>query len=162
MSTILVWGAGAIGATVGAHLARAGLDVLFVDRAPDHVARINEAGLRIVGPVREFTVPGRAIVPDDVQGRFETVLLCVKAQDTDEAARAIAPHLADDGCIVSVQNGLNELVIAEVVGGRAHGRRVREFRCGLHGARRRHVWRAWRRGGGGNGWPDHPARREAA
>ena len=59
MSTILVWGAGAIGGTVGAHLARAGLDVLFVDRAADHVARINEAGLRIVGPVREFTVPGR-------------------------------------------------------------------------------------------------------
>ena len=39
MSAVVVWGAGAIGGTLGAHLARAGHDVLFVDRAADHVAR---------------------------------------------------------------------------------------------------------------------------
>jgi 2-dehydropantoate 2-reductase len=117
VSTILVWGAGAIGGTIGAHLLRAGQDIVFVDRAADHVARMNQAGLRITGPVREFTVPARALGPDDVQGTFDLVLLCVKAQDTGDAARAIAPHLAEDGCIVSVQNGLNELVIAEIVGG---------------------------------------------
>ena len=36
--TILIWGAGAIGGTIGAYLARAGEDVLFVDNAADHVA----------------------------------------------------------------------------------------------------------------------------
>ena len=116
MSAVVVWGAGAIGGTLGAHLARAGHDVLFVDRAADHVARIDADGLKIIGPVREFTVRARALTPDAVQGRFDTVLLCVKAQDTEAAARDIAPHLADGGCIVSVQNGLNERVIAEMVG----------------------------------------------
>ena len=58
----------------------------------------------------------RALTPDAVQGRFDTVLLCVKAQHTEAAARDIAPHLADDGCIVSVQNGLNERMIARIVG----------------------------------------------
>ncbi len=115
-NTILVWGAGAIGGTVGAHLARAGHDVLLVDRAADHVGAIAEHGLAITGPVTEFTVPVRAATPDQVQGRFETVLLCVKAQDTEGAARALLPHLADNGCVVSLQNGLNERVIAEVVG----------------------------------------------
>ncbi|MGH7125533.1 MAG: ketopantoate reductase family protein, partial [Stellaceae bacterium] len=114
--TILVWGAGAIGGTAGAHLARAGHDVLFVDRAADHVAAINEHGLSITGPVTEFKVAARAAIPEQVQGRFETVLLCVKAQDTEGAARALVPHLAEDGCVVSLQNGLNERVIAEVVG----------------------------------------------
>ncbi|HAF10268.1 MAG TPA: 2-dehydropantoate 2-reductase, partial [Chloroflexi bacterium] len=38
---LLVWGAGAIGGTLGAHLARAGHDVTFVDRAPEHVDAIN-------------------------------------------------------------------------------------------------------------------------
>jgi 2-dehydropantoate 2-reductase len=115
-SPIVVWGAGAIGGTIGAHLVRAGHELLFVDRVPEHVAAINTAGLRIIGPVRTFTARARAITPDAVQGRFDTILLCVKAQDTEAAARAIAPHLAADGCIVSVQNGLNETVIAEVVG----------------------------------------------
>ncbi len=114
--TILVWGAGAIGGTVGAHLARAGHDLLFVDRAADHVAAMAAQGLSITGPVTEFKVSVRAALPEQVQGRFETVLLCVKAQDTDGAARALAPHLAEDGCVVSLQNGLNERVIAEVVG----------------------------------------------
>jgi 2-dehydropantoate 2-reductase len=113
---ILVWGAGAIGGTAGAHLVRAGHDVLFVDRAADHVAAMAKDGLAITGPVTEFKVPARAVTPDHVQGRFGTVLLCVKAQDTEAAARALLPHLADDGCVVSLQNGLNERVIAEVVG----------------------------------------------
>jgi len=113
---IVVWGAGAIGGTIGAHLVRAGHDVLFVDRVPEHVAAINAAGLKIIGPVREFTARAHAATPDAVNGPFDTVLLCVKAQDTETAARAIAPHLAADGCIVSVQNGLNETVIARVVG----------------------------------------------
>jgi 2-dehydropantoate 2-reductase len=43
-------------------------------------------------------------------------LLCVKAQDTEAATQMIAPHLALDGHVVSVQNGLNEHVIAAIVG----------------------------------------------
>jgi 2-dehydropantoate 2-reductase len=114
--TILVWGAGAIGGTAGAHLARAGHDVLFVDRAADHVAAMAEHGLSITGPVTEFKVPVRAATPEQVRGQFETVLLCVKAQDTESAARTLLPHLAESGCVVSLQNGLNERVIAGVAG----------------------------------------------
>jgi 2-dehydropantoate 2-reductase len=114
--TILVWGAGAIGGTAGAHLVRAGHDVLFVDRAADHVAAMARDGLAITGPVTEFKIPVRAATPEQVRGRFETVLLCVKAQDTESAARALLPHLAENGCVVSLQNGLNERVIADVVG----------------------------------------------
>jgi 2-dehydropantoate 2-reductase len=114
--TILIWGAGAIGGTAGAHLVRAGHDALFVDRAADHVAAMAKDGLAITGPVTEFKVPVHAATPEQVRGRFETVLLCVKAQDTESAARALLPHLADRGCVVSLQNGLNERVIAEVVG----------------------------------------------
>ena len=47
---------------------------------------------------------------------YEKVFLCVKAHHTAEACRALAPHLAAGGYIVSFQNGLNELVISDVVG----------------------------------------------
>ncbi len=115
-ATILIWGAGAIGGTIGAHLRRAGHNIVMVDRAEDHVSAINHDGLAITGPVREFKVAVPAQTPGQVTGRYDTVLLCVKAQDTAEAARAIKPHLAESSFIVSVQNGLNELVIADIVG----------------------------------------------
>ena len=116
MSAILVWGAGAIGGSIGAALAHAGHAVLLVDRAADHVAAINRSGLEITGPIRRYTVRARACTPEQVEGTFQTVLLCVKAQDTEAAVRALAPHLALDGMVVSAQNGLNERVIAGIVG----------------------------------------------
>jgi len=113
---LAVWGAGAIGGTVGAHLVRAGHDVLFIDRAADHVAAINRDGLAITGPIVEFRVKANAVTPAELQGPLEKVLLCVKAQDTRAAAEQIRPHLAGDGYVVSLQNGLNELAIAQTVG----------------------------------------------
>jgi 2-dehydropantoate 2-reductase len=115
-SRIVVWGAGAIGGTVGAFLVRAGLDVLFVDNAEDHVQAMQTEGLSIEGPLEEFTVAVQAATPDKVTGQFDRILLCVKAQHTKEAAAALEPHLSTSGYVVSLQNGLNEREIAEAVG----------------------------------------------
>ena len=113
---LLIWGAGAIGGTVGAYLMRAGHDVAFVDIAAEHVAAINESGLRITGPINEFRVSATARLPEEMSGQYEFILLCAKSQHTRAAVESLAPYLADDGCVVSLQNGLNELTIAEAVG----------------------------------------------
>ena len=113
---ILVGGAGAIGGTIGACLVRAGHELLFVDVDAAHVAAINTHGLRIEGPIEAFTVAAQALLPADVQGEFSQIFLCVKAHHTKDATRMLAPHLASDGYVVSFQNGLNELEIAEIVG----------------------------------------------
>lgn len=115
---VLVWGAGAIGGTIGAHLARAGHDIAFVDQAADHIAAIRSNGLSITGPLADFNVRVPAVTPDALAGEFEHIVLAVKAQDTDAATRALAPHLSADGYVVSAQNGLNELVIKAIVGDR--------------------------------------------
>jgi len=112
----LVWGAGAIGGTLGAHLARAGHDVTFVDRAVEHVDAINQAGLRIEGTLAQFVSRTPACTPEQLRGEFEHVVLAVKAQDTESATRELTPHLAANGYVVSAQNGLNELVIKTIVG----------------------------------------------
>ncbi len=116
VDTIVVWGAGAIGGTVGAYLARAGHDVLFVDSAGDHVAAMNAGGIAIEGPIETFSVAAPALSPEQLDGRFRRILLCVKAHHTAGAAAALTPHLADDGFVASLQNGLNERVIAAAVG----------------------------------------------
>ncbi|RMF80300.1 MAG: 2-dehydropantoate 2-reductase [Chloroflexi bacterium] len=113
---LLIWGAGAIGGTIAGYLIRAGHDVTLVDTAADHVAALNDSGLSITGPIDEFTVAATAFTPENVPGQYETILLCVKSQHTTNAARALKPHLADDGYVVSVQNGHNEATIAGIVG----------------------------------------------
>ncbi|WP_043800992.1 ketopantoate reductase family protein [Deinococcus gobiensis] len=113
---VLIWGAGAIGGSIGAYLARAGTDVTFVDQAADHVEAIRERGLSVTGPFGDFTVQAPAFTPGEVRGTWPLVLLCTKAQDTRAAAGALAPHLDPDGVVVSVQNGLNTLTLDEVLG----------------------------------------------
>lgn len=113
---ITIWGAGAIGGTLGAAFARAGHEVVFVDAVAEHVAAINRSGLRIVGPIFEDTIRARAVLPRAVTGTAACIFLCVKALHTREAAHQLLPHLSPAGVVVSAQNGLNEVTIAEVVG----------------------------------------------
>src|SRR5216117_1052920 len=111
----LVWGAGAIGGTLGASLARAGHDVTLVDTVAEHVAAINRSGLTISGPIAAFTTSLPAFTPDTLRGAWDTIILATKAHHTETAVRALRPHLTPSGCVVSAQNGLNELAIAAVV-----------------------------------------------
>ncbi len=113
---ILIWGAGAIGGSLGAAFIRAGEEVVFVDAAADHVAALNGKGLTITGPIAAGHVPARAFRPEQVTGSYRRCILAVKAHHTSEAIAALEPHVAADGFVVSAQNGLNEQVIADRVG----------------------------------------------
>jgi 2-dehydropantoate 2-reductase len=113
---ILIWGAGAIGGTVGAYLRRAGLDITAVDTNEAHVHAIRERGISITGPIENFTQSLLAYTPAELSGVWDTIFLCVKALHTEPAARQLLPRLASNGVVVSLQNGFNELAIAEVVG----------------------------------------------
>jgi len=113
---ILVWGGGAIGGTMAAYWARAGLDVLIVDIEAEHVKACRTGGVKITGPVETFGVTVPATVPDQLDGEFSRIVLAVKAQHTSSAVQTLAPHLAETGFVVSAQNGLNERVISKVIG----------------------------------------------
>ncbi len=112
----VVVGGGAIGGTVAAGLVRDGHDVLVCDADPEHVAAINRAGLTIEGPVEEYTVHVPAVAPDELPAELDHVLLAVKAHHTGDAMRTIAPRLAPNGYVVSLQNGMNEPEIVAAVG----------------------------------------------
>lgn len=105
-----------MGGSIGAALVDAGERVLFVDRDRDHVEAMNRRGLRITGPVMDATVAVEATLPEDLEGSFPVAFLCVKAHHTREAVAQLRPHLAEKGAVVSIQNGLCELEIADQVG----------------------------------------------
>src|SRR5258708_269946 len=112
----LFWGGGAIGGTLAAYLARAGHDVTVVDTVREHVAAIEGVGIQFVGPISTFPARVPAFPPEAVRGEGDIIVLATKAHHPDPAARALLPHLSASGCVISAQNGLNELAIADVVG----------------------------------------------
>ena len=113
---VVIWGSGAIGGTIGAALVRAGREVLFVDSSKEHVERMRSGGLRISGPVESFACSTKAVTPDEMTGQWPLILLAVKAHHTESATQQLLPFLRSDGVVVSCQNGMNETVIADIVG----------------------------------------------
>ncbi|MET8978916.1 2-dehydropantoate 2-reductase N-terminal domain-containing protein [Streptomyces sp. NPDC004539] len=119
MTAYTVVGAGAIGATLGHALTGAGHEVTLVDTDAEHIAAIRAHGLRIRRPdgTDDTVRVAAAFTPDETQpADLRRVLLATKSQHTATAAAWIAPRLAADGWVASVQNGHNEPVLAQHVG----------------------------------------------
>jgi 2-dehydropantoate 2-reductase len=115
-----VLGTGGVGGYIGGHLALAGEDVTLISQRQENVERIRRQGLRL-RDTRGEQVARPAVLHVSEVGKFaarplDVVFLCVKSYDTPRASALIAPYLAPDGCIVSMQNGMNEEHIALVVG----------------------------------------------
>ncbi|MEI5583360.1 MULTISPECIES: ketopantoate reductase family protein [unclassified Agromyces] len=116
---IAVLGTGANGSGIGADLARAGLDVTFVDQWPANVEAIRARGVRVELPTgAEVTeVPVLHLCEAaELREPFDVVLLLVKAYDTRWACELIRPYVADDGVVVGVQNGMTAADIADIMG----------------------------------------------
>jgi 2-dehydropantoate 2-reductase len=124
---VLVAGAGALGGVFGAFLARAGHPVTLLGR-PAVIDAVRRNGLAVTGLWGEHRVDGLGLAraPGELSGTFAVVLVAVKSYATAEVARAVAPHVAPDGVVVSLQNGLGnvEAIAAAVGEGRAGGARV--------------------------------------
>jgi 2-dehydropantoate 2-reductase len=110
-------GAGAVGAICGVHLARAGHAVRFIETNPAHLAAVRANGLHLSGHV-EARIHPTILRPEELRGTLGTVLLAVKARDTEAGLAPLLPLLAEDGFVVSLQNGLEEDRIARLVGAR--------------------------------------------
>jgi 2-dehydropantoate 2-reductase len=116
---LAVLGAGAIGSTIGAYLTRAGCDITLIDLWPAHVEAMQQSGLKVSAQDEEFTVKVKAVHLADVcalRCQFDAVLLSVKSYDSVWATTFIAPYLTPAGVLVSAQNGINEDLVAPVIG----------------------------------------------
>lgn len=116
---IAIMGSGANGSAIGADLVRAGLDVKLIDQWPAHVEAMRANGVTIKMPDETITTPVDACHLCDIATftePFDVVLMLFKAYDTRWAAELIKPHLAEDGLLIGVQNGMTAETIAEVVG----------------------------------------------
>jgi 2-dehydropantoate 2-reductase len=105
---VAVMGAGAVGSYFGGMLARAGVPVTMIARAAYvEAVRRNKLFLDTVS-FRERVAVAASTEPSAVRDA-NVVLFCVKGQDNEATARAIAPHLSSDAIVVSLQNGVDNV-----------------------------------------------------
>ena len=103
----VIYGAGAVGGTIGARLYQHGHEVLLIARGAHHDA-IKATGLTFVTPIESVTLPipvvshpsEIAFSPDDV------VILTMKSQHTWDALLSLRAAAGTDVPVICCQNGV--------------------------------------------------------
>ncbi len=110
-----IYGAGSLGTVLGAYISKAGVDVDLITRNREHVDAMNANGAKIIGTV-DMTVPVHALTPDSLTEKYDLIILMTKQLDNVNVLKGLQKNMAD-GCIVcTMQNGLPELSVSQVVG----------------------------------------------
>lgn len=110
-----IYGAGSLGTILGAYINKAGVPVELINRNRAHVEALQRDGAKVVGTT-EFTQPVTAYTPAEMSGSYDIIFLMTKQQYNKEVVTMLKDYLAADGVLVTFQNGLPELQIAEILG----------------------------------------------
>lgn len=111
MKKIAVAGLGAIGSLVGAGLIHGGEDVTLISAFRREKAEsLNQTGLRLTSGETDFRVPvhGKFLGDMTEEDQFDLIFLGLKSNDLEAVIPRLLNHLKEDGCLVSLQNGINE------------------------------------------------------
>ena len=110
-----IFGAGSLGTILGAYITKNGGRVDLINHNREHIAALRERGAHITGRV-DFIQPVVAYTDDMMSGRYDIFFLTTKQRNNDQVVRYLKCFLAEDGVIVSLQNGIPELGIEQIVG----------------------------------------------
>ena len=102
---ILIVGAGAIGAYIGARMARAGFDVTLFARGP-HLKAMQDRGVQVRSAEGDFDAHPRIVASLEEAGPADVVFLAVKAHSLPQLAPLLQPVIGPDTTVVSTQNGI--------------------------------------------------------
>ena len=110
-----IYGAGSLGTILGAFIAKGGVPVELINRNKAHIEALNANGAKVVGTL-EFTQKVKSYCPDQMSGQYDILFLMTKQQNNKEVVQMLKDYLAPDGVLVTFQNGLPEMQIAEILG----------------------------------------------
>ena len=112
---IAIYGAGSLGTILGAYISKAGVDIELINRNKAHIEALQTRGAQVTGTV-QFTQEVKAYTPNEMSGKYNIVFLMTKQQHNAEVVTMLKEYLAEDGVLVTFQNGLPEVQIADIVG----------------------------------------------
>jgi len=114
---ILLAGSGAIGGIISAVLAKNGHDIMMQTNHPEVKTLCTKEGIRILGYLGDFKQKINTVLPSDLLNeKFDIVLIATKATDLIETSTKLLPHIKEDSLVVSLQNGICEDALSEIVG----------------------------------------------
>lgn len=113
---VAIYGCGAMGTVLGAFLNKNGLEVTLIDSYLDHVNALNEKGAKIIG-CADFTVPVKAITPEQMEGEYDVIFILTKQTANSEALPHLKKFLNDDSVVCTLQNGIPEYSVDDYIGG---------------------------------------------
>ena len=112
---VAIYGAGSLGTILGAFISKAGVPIELINRNKAHVEALKTKGAQVVGTMN-FCQPVVAYTPAEMSGTYDIVFLMTKQQHNPEVVAMLKDFLAPDGVLVTFQNGLPEMQIAEILG----------------------------------------------
>lgn len=112
---IAIYGAGSLGTILGAYISKAGVEIELINRNKAHIKALQTKGAQVTGTV-QFTQPVIAYTPDAMSGKYDIIFLMTKQQHNAEVVAMLKDYLAPDGVLVTFQNGLPEVQIADILG----------------------------------------------
>ncbi len=110
-----IYGAGSLGTILGAYITKAGTEIDLINRNRAHVEALKRDGAVVCGTV-DLRVPVRALLPEEMTGTYDIILLMTKQLNNPETVAFLKPFLSPEGVLVTLQNGLPEPGIAEIIG----------------------------------------------
>lgn len=110
-----IYGAGSLGTVLGAYITKAGIDIDLINRNKLHTTALKEKGAHIKGKV-DFTVRVNALFPDEMKDKYDVIFLMTKQLLNKEVVTFLKDYLTEKGVIVTLQNGIPEPGIAEIIG----------------------------------------------
>ena len=114
----LVVGAGSVGGYFGGRLASVGRDVTFLVRARRASQLVGK--LVIWSQGQETVVPIKSITAGEAAGKFDVILLAVKAYQLDGAIEDLAPYVSEATMILPVLNGMKHMEVLRSRFGAVH------------------------------------------
>ena len=109
-------GVGSLGTIMGALIAKNGGDITLIDASRAHVDALNANGATVVGKLELNSIPVKAITPDQMEGIYDIVILLPKQTYNAVALKQLEPHLGPDSVVCTLQNGVPEDSVAELIG----------------------------------------------
>ena len=110
-----IYGAGGMGTVLGAYISKAGYDIDLINRNKEHIGALNLEGAKIIGKIN-FTQKVKAILPEDMKDKYDIILLMTKQKYNKEIAESLIPYLKQNSLVCTMQNGLPEDSVAEIIG----------------------------------------------
>lgn len=111
-----ILGAGSLGTIMGAVVSKNGGDVVLVDSYKEHVDALNEKGATVTGYLDLKNIPVKAITPDQMDGIYDVVIVLLKQTANAVALRNLLPFINENSVVCTLQNGIPEEAVAEIVG----------------------------------------------